>query len=84
MVMLSHSVLSDSWDPADYSPPGSFVHGIFQARILEWVAVSFSRGSSRPRDQTCIFSLAGGFFTTEPPSPREAGYLLRTGSVVPS
>ena len=36
----------------DCSPPGSSVHGIFQARTLEWVTVSFSRGSSRPRDQT--------------------------------
>ena len=36
------------------SPPASSVHGIPQARILEWVAISFSRGSSRPRDQTCI------------------------------
>ena len=41
-------------DPADCSPPGSSVHGIFQARILEWVAVSSSRGSSQPRDQTCV------------------------------
>ena len=41
-------------DPTDYSPPGSSVHGIFQARILEWVAISFSRGSSWPRVQTCI------------------------------
>ena len=38
-------------DPKDCSPPGSFVHGIFQARILEWVAISFSRGSSWARDQ---------------------------------
>jgi len=38
----------------DGSPPGSSVHGIFQARILEWVAISYSRGSSRPRDQTHI------------------------------
>ena len=38
----------------DCSPPGSSVHGIFQARILEWVAISFSRGSSWPRDRTCI------------------------------
>ena len=37
-------------DPMDCSPPGSSVHGIFQARILEWVAISFSRGSSRSRD----------------------------------
>ena len=38
------------WDPLDCSPPGSSVHWISQARILEWVAISFSRGSSRPRD----------------------------------
>ena len=44
-------------------PPGSFVHGIFQARILEWVAISFSSGSSRPRNQTWIFCIAGRFFT---------------------
>ena len=37
-------------DPMDCSLPGSFVHGIFQARVLEWVAISFSRGSSQPRD----------------------------------
>jgi len=37
-------------DPTDCSPPGSSVHGILQARILEWVAISFSRASSRPRD----------------------------------
>ena len=42
-------------DPVDYSPPGSSVHGILQARNLEWVAITSSRGSSQPRDQTCIF-----------------------------
>ena len=41
-------------DPMDCSPSGSSVHGIFQARILEWVAISSSRGSSQPRDQTHI------------------------------
>ena len=41
-------------NPMDCSPPGSSVRGILQARILEWVAILFSRGSSRPRDQTCI------------------------------
>ena len=41
----------------DCSPPGSSVHGILQPRILEWVAISFSRGSSRPRDQTCVFCI---------------------------
>ena len=40
--------------PMDCSPPGSSVHGIFQARVLEWVAISFSRGSSQPRDQTWV------------------------------
>jgi len=51
----------------DCSPPGSSVHGISQARILEWVAISFSRGSSQHRDQTAPPALAGGFFTAEPP-----------------
>ena len=41
-------------NPMDCSPPGSSVHGSLQARILEWVVISFSRGSSRPRDQTGI------------------------------
>ena len=49
------------------SLPGSSVHGIFQARILEWVASSSSRGSSRPRDWTCPSCITGRFFTTEPP-----------------
>ena len=46
-------------DPMDCSLPGSSVHGIFQARILECVAISFSRGSSRPRDQTWVSHIAG-------------------------
>ena len=41
-------------DPMDHSPAGSSVHGILQARILEWVAISFSRGSSQPKDQTQV------------------------------
>ena len=77
-------------NPVDYSLPGSSVHGIFScrkathsvfSRILEWVAIPFSRGSSRPRDQTGVFRvtcIARGFFITEPlgnlllkyPSPR--------------
>ena len=52
MCLLSQSCLT-LCNPMDYSPPGSFVHGIFQARILTWVAMPSSRGSSRPRDQTC-------------------------------
>ena len=41
-------------NPMDCSLPGSSIHGIFQARVLEWAAISFSRGSSRPRDRSCI------------------------------
>ena len=48
-----------SSDLMDCSPPGSSVHAIFQARILEWVAISFSRGSSQPRDQTWVSHIAG-------------------------
>ena len=46
------------YDPLDYT-----VHGSLQARILEWVAVPFSRGSSQPRDQTQVSHIAGGYFT---------------------
>ena len=49
-------------DPVDFSPPGSSVHGILQARILEWVAISFSRGSSWPRDWTQVSHIAGRCF----------------------
>ena len=41
-------------NPMDRSPPGSSVHGILHARILEWIAIPFSRVSSRPKDQTCV------------------------------
>ena len=64
-------------NPTDCSPPGSSVHRILQARILEWVAISFSRGSSRPRDWTCISCIAGGFFTSEE-SPDYKCYPLMT------
>ena len=50
-------------EPMDYSPPGSSVHVILQARILEWAVISFSRGSSQPRDQTWVSHFADGFFT---------------------
>ena len=67
---VSRTVMSDSLQPMNCSLPGSSIHGILQARIIEWVAISFSRGSSRPRDQThifCISCLADRFFTTESP-----------------
>ena len=54
-------------DPMDCSWPGSSVQGILQARRPEWVAMPSSRGSSWPRDPTCISCTAGGFSTTEPP-----------------
>ena len=57
-------------DPMNCSPQDSTVCGILQARILEWVAIPFSRGSSQPRDQTWSSCIAGGFFTTEPPASR--------------
>ena len=56
----------------DCSPPGSCVHEISKARILEWVAISSSRGLSQPRDRTqisCVSWIAGRFFTTEPGKP---------------
>ena len=65
--LFSHYAISNSFvTPMDYSVPGYSLHGIFQARILEWVSISFSRRSSQPRDQTHISDLAGKFFTIEP------------------
>ena len=49
-------------DPMDYSLPGFSIHGIFQARVLEWVAISFFRGSSWPRDQTWVSLIVGRCF----------------------
>ena len=62
-------------DPMDCSPPGSYVYGILQARILEWVPMLTSRGSFQPRDQTyvtCSSCTATGFFTTELPGKLSA------------
>ena len=59
-------------DPMDCSPPGFSVHGIFQARVLEWVAISFSRGSSWPQDRTKVSCIAGRHFTLW--ATREAQY----------
>ena len=54
-------------DPMDCNPPGSSLHGIFLARILEWVAMPSSRGFPSPRNWNCVSCLAGRFFTAEPP-----------------
>ena len=59
------------WDPMNYSPPGSSVHGILQSRILEWVAMPSSRESFWPRDWTHISCIGRWFFTTEPPGKPE-------------
>ena len=60
----SCSVMSDPLRPHGLtSLPGSSVHGIFQARILEWVSISFSRGSSQPRDWTQVSRIVGRCFT---------------------
>ena len=61
-VLIAQSCLT-LYDPMDCSLPGSSVHGILQSRILEWVAMSSSRGSSQPRDQTQVSCIAGRFFT---------------------
>ena len=60
LVPQSYPILCDRMD---CSPPGSSVHGMLQARILECVAISFSRGSSWPRDWTLVSCIAGRFFT---------------------
>ena len=76
-IILIYS-LSCVWlfcDPMDYSPPGSSVHGISQAKRLKWVAISFSRGCSWPKDQTASPALAGRSFTTEPSGkPKSQNY----------
>ena len=64
--MKRKSVTQSCWtlcDPMDYNPPGSSVHGILQARILECVALPSSRGSSWPRDQTWVTCIEGRFLT---------------------
>ena len=78
-VAQSHPTICDHMN---CSTPSSSVHGISQARILEWVAIFFSRGSSQPRDQTQVSLIAGGFFTNC--TTREAqtyGYQSGTGGV---
>ena len=61
-VLVTQSCLT-LCDPMDYNPPGSSVRGILQVRTLEWVAISFSRGSSCPRDWTQVCHIAGRVFT---------------------
>ena len=72
-VLVAQSCLT-LCHPMDCSPPGSSVHEIFQARILEWVVISFSRGSSQPRAWTQVSCTAGRSFTNW--ATREAPHLL--------
>ena len=62
--MLSHSLMYDSLRVMDCSLPGHLSMEILQARILEQVAMPFSRGSAQPRDGTQVSLIAGGFFTS--------------------
>ena len=69
LAMCMHASHDRLCDPRDCSLPGSYLHGIFQARILEWVAISSSRGPSQPWNQThisCVSCIAVRLFTTEP------------------
>ena len=66
-IFKNASMSAMTWCLKGWSPPGSSVHGIFQARILGWVPIAFSRVSFRPRDWTWVSCLAGRMFTTELP-----------------
>ena len=66
VIKLSQSVCQTFCHPWGCSLPGSSVHGILQARILEWVAISSFRGSSQPPDWTQVSCTAGGFFNPDP------------------
>ena len=66
VVLLAQSCPT-LWDPMDCSTPGSSVHGILQARIQEWVAIPFSRGSSRPSDRTLFSALQADSLQSELP-----------------
>ena len=74
-VLVIQSCLT-LWDPMDCNLPGSSVYGIILAKILEWVAIPFSKGSSRPRDWTWVSCIAGGFLTIW--AAREAHILWNT------
>ena len=61
--MLVAQLCPTLWDPMDCSPPGSSVHGILQATVMEWVVIPFSRGSSQPKDQTSVSCIISCIFT---------------------
>ena len=63
LLSFSRSVVSNCCDPMDCSPPSSSVRGVSQARILEWITTSSSRGSSWPKGQNWVSCIAGRLFT---------------------
>ena len=71
-VTLADSLSPTLCDPMDCSLSGSSIHGLFQARVLEWIAISFSRGSSQPRDPTWVSHIVGRLFTVW--ATREAAF----------
>ena len=75
--MLVSQLCPTLWDPIDCSLPGSSVCGILQAKILEWAAIPFSRGSSQPRDQSLVSCIAGRFFTEIRRNTQRRVFLLR-------
>ena len=70
-MLFSHQVTSDPVTPQPEAHQAPLSKGTVQARILEWVVVPSSRGSSRPRDGTRVCCVAGGLFATEPPGKPE-------------
>ena len=82
MHQNSHQQCLTLCDRMDCSLSGSSVHGVLQAGRWEWVAIPSTRGSSQPRDKTCISCSAGGFFTTEPPEKPKYQSLCQNVSIL--
>ena len=78
----SRSVCPTLCDPVDCSPPGSSVHGIFQARVLEWIAISFSRGSSWPRDWTQVSCIVDRRFTVWATDESQVGIKITRRNII--
>ena len=76
MTVLIAQLCPTLCDLMDCGPPGSSVHGILQARILEWIAIPYSKGSSRPRNQTWVSLTAGRFLTIWATRETTSSYLL--------
>ena len=80
-IVHACSVMLDSSDPMDWSPPGSSVPRISQARTLEWVAISSSRGSPPTPDGTGVSCVGRGFFITESPGNAPDGTKSAVGGL---